>query len=56
MKLLQREEMKERQQRKKEGGGDPDTDAEGVGTKPSSHEVGDDDLFGADGEDAMEVG
>ncbi|EIW85105.1 hypothetical protein CONPUDRAFT_87599 [Coniophora puteana RWD-64-598 SS2] len=55
MKLLQREEMKERQQRKKESGGDPDTDAEGVGTKPSSHEVGD-DLFGVDGEDAMEVG
>lgn len=62
MKRAQRDEMKERQRRKKEGIAveDPDTDAE-VGV-PDEVEAGDAvaqegaDLFGSDDPNAMDIG
>lgn len=62
MKRAQRDEMKERQRRKKEGivAEDPDTDAE-VGPHDeveagANAAQGDDDLFGADDQNAMDIG
>lgn len=62
MKRAQRDEIKERQRRKKEGIAveDPDTDAEGG--PPDEVEVGDNtaqgdaDLFGSDDPNAMDIG
>jgi len=62
MKRAQRDEMKERQRRKKEGivAEDPDTDAE-VGPHDeveagANAAQGDDDLFGADDTNTMDIG
>ena len=59
IKRVQHDEMKERQQRKKEGitGGDPDTDAEGGvqdGADADDNDVHDNNLFGAD-DAAMDI-
>jgi transcription initiation factor TFIID subunit 7 len=56
MKVAQRDEMKERQRRKREGIApeDPDTDPEGATQEEVDQTMG--DLFGSDDHAAMDIG
>jgi transcription initiation factor TFIID subunit 7 len=56
MKVAQRDEMKERQRRKREGLApeDPDTDPEGATQEEVDQTMG--DLFGSDDHAAMDIG